>query len=448
MISFRRFKNTDPPALADVWNESHPARSAYPIRTPAVLERWIFSKPYFDADGLIVAVDDADNGKVVGYVLAGFGPNEELTALDYSQGVICSLGIRPSVQRHRRGPRSRPQGGGIPDHSRRHDSPSRAALALLSVRLRHLRRHQRAGLPRLRRRRRPVLQVARLRTRRHHLRLPQEARCAVGGLRYPLRALGERYETQVLRAAGVPSWWHDCVWGTLEPVEFRLLDKLSNNFLAARAVVWELEGYGWRWGFPSAGVIDIQVRQDLRKMGLAKLLMSQILRFLQDQFFGICELHAADDQPALVSLCRSVGMEQVDVGTTYIKRGTGTEAGNVLGRRTLLASRIRNPMNERRSRARRQMTSSRLITTPRKCRFKRIPLSNGHAARQNPHFSEVNHAQGHSHAPPERVRRHPRGLRNLRGLHHHRPRQGRRARRSGCGAPSTRPSGSPAPATT
>ena len=46
----------------------------------------------------------------------------------------------------------------------------------------------------------------------------------------------------------MPSWWHDCVWGTLEPVEFRLLDKLSNNFLAARAVpgLEELAGSVYR----------------------------------------------------------------------------------------------------------------------------------------------------------------------------------------------------------
>jgi len=100
VIVFRRFLNTDPPALADVWNESHTARGSFPLRTPALLERWVFSKPYFDPDGLIVAVDDADNNRVVGYALAGFGPNEELSALDYSQGVICSLGVRPTTQRH------------------------------------------------------------------------------------------------------------------------------------------------------------------------------------------------------------------------------------------------------------------------------------------------------------------------------------------------------------
>jgi GNAT superfamily N-acetyltransferase len=323
VISFRRFKNTDPPALADVWNESHPARSAYPIRTPAVLERWIFSKPYFDPDGLIVAVDDAADNKVVGYILAGFGPNEELSALDYSQGVICSLGVRPSAQRTgvardlvhkaeqyltsrgattlRAGPRWPycPFGFGIYGGT---NAPGFLASDTGADPFFKSLGYEPAGT-----------------TFVFHKKL--DVPLAITDARFAM--LRKRYETQVLRAAGVPSWWHDCVWGTLEPVEFRLLDKLINNFLAARAVVWELEGYGWRWGFPSAGVIDIQVRQDLRKQGLAKLLMSQILRFLQDQFFGICELHAADDQPALVALCRSVGMEQVDVGTTYIKKGTG-----------------------------------------------------------------------------------------------------------------------------
>jgi GNAT superfamily N-acetyltransferase len=131
--------------------------------------------------------------------------------------------------------------------------------------------------------------------------------------------LRRRYETQVLRTAAVQTWWHVAVWGTLEPVEFRLVDKLANNFPAARAVVWELEGYGWRWGTPSAGILDIQVRPDLRRQGMAKLLVSQVLRFLQDQFFGVCELQAPADRPDLVGLCKTATMDQIDVGTTYLK---------------------------------------------------------------------------------------------------------------------------------
>ena len=320
MISFRRFRNTDPPALADVWNESHPARSAYPLRTPALLDRWVFSKPYFDPDGLIVAVDEADSGKILGYALAGFGPNGALSALDKTNGVICSVAIRPNARRYgvarglvgkaeeyltargstvlRAGPRWPycPFGFGLYGGTNcpgflASDEGADPFFKSLGY-------------------------TAADTTLVFHKKL--EAPISIADGRFG--ALRKRYETQILRAASVPSWWHDCVWGVLEPVEFRMVDKQANSMPAARAVVWELEGYGWRWGFPSAGILDIQVRPDLRRQGLAKLLLAQVLRFLQDQFFGICELHAPAERPELIGLCRSATMEQVDVGTTYIKR--------------------------------------------------------------------------------------------------------------------------------
>jgi hypothetical protein len=43
------------------------------------------------------------------------------------------------------------------------------------------------------------------------------------------------------------------------------------------------------------------------------------LRFVQDQFFAIAEVQAPADRPEAVGLCQSVGLEQVDVGTTYRK---------------------------------------------------------------------------------------------------------------------------------
>src|SRR4029077_1169297 len=83
---------------------------------------------------------------------------------------------------------------------------------------------------------------------------------AVADTRFAL--LRRRYEVQVLRAASIGSWWQDCQWGMLEPVELGAVDKLP-NLPAARAVVWELEGFSWKWNYPSAGILDIQVRPDL-----------------------------------------------------------------------------------------------------------------------------------------------------------------------------------------
>ena len=317
VTTYRRFKNTDPPALADVWNESHTARGAYPLRTPSLLDRWVFSKPYFDPEGLIVAA--ADDGRVQGYALAGFAPTADLSALDPREGVICAVAVRPTDRRKgvgkglvqrleaylaargttqvRAGPvwPQCPFGFGLYGGT---NCPGFLASDPDADPFFKSLGYTEAGT-----------------TLVYQKKLDQPL--TIADARFGM--LRRRYETQVLRTAAVESWWQDCVWGTLEPVEFRMVDKLANNFPCARAVVWELEGYGWRWGFPSAGILDIQVRPDLRRQGMAKLLISQVLRFLQDQFFGICELHAPADRADLVALCRSVGMDQVDTGTTYLK---------------------------------------------------------------------------------------------------------------------------------
>ena len=57
-----------------------------------VFERCVLSKPFFDADGLIVA---ERNGQVVGFVHCGFGPNSDRSDLDYSKGIICILLTTP-----------------------------------------------------------------------------------------------------------------------------------------------------------------------------------------------------------------------------------------------------------------------------------------------------------------------------------------------------------------
>ena len=71
MIDYRTFRNTDPPALVDLWNDSFTGRGAAYLRGTVLLEYFSFAKPYFDPQGLIIA--SADN-HVVGFVHAGFGP--------------------------------------------------------------------------------------------------------------------------------------------------------------------------------------------------------------------------------------------------------------------------------------------------------------------------------------------------------------------------------------
>src|SRR5205085_279676 len=135
--------------------------------------------------------------------------------------------------------------------------------------------------------------------------------------------LRRRFDARLVQRSTVGTWWNECVVGLLEPVEFRLEEKPS-GVLAARALVWEMEGYSGRWNHPAAGVLEVQVRSDLRRQGLAKFLITQIMKTLQDQYFGIAEVQTSERNPSALALFRALGFEQVDVGRVYVK-GAGRE---------------------------------------------------------------------------------------------------------------------------
>src|SRR5262249_32184589 len=92
----RSFRNTDPPALADAWNEAFTGRGEIRLRHSSPFENYVFSKPYFDPAGLFLALDDHT---VVGFGHAGFGPNTNQSAPSPTEGVICAIGVRPAYRR-------------------------------------------------------------------------------------------------------------------------------------------------------------------------------------------------------------------------------------------------------------------------------------------------------------------------------------------------------------
>jgi ribosomal protein S18 acetylase RimI-like enzyme len=315
VIQYRPFRNDDPPHLVRIWNEAFPGRAAYLLRSSSPLEAWVFSKPYFDPEGLILAVD---NEHPVGFVHAGFGPNETQTAIDYRIGVTCILAV---VSAARRGG----VGAGLLRHAEEYMT-SRGARELYAGGLRPLNPFYfglyggsdspgfltadiEAG---------PFFERQGYQPHRtcfvFHRKLGQPLEIVdprFAGLR-------RRFDVQVLPRARVGTWWEESILGQLEPIEFRLEEKKTGQ-AAARAVYWEMEGFSWRWNYPAAGVMDIQVRADLRRQGLAKYLLSQLLRHLQEQYFGLAEVQTLDQNQAAIALFQSLGFEQVDTGRSYRK---------------------------------------------------------------------------------------------------------------------------------
>jgi ribosomal protein S18 acetylase RimI-like enzyme len=316
VIDYRTFRNTDPPLLIELWNSAFRGRGAVQFASASPLEYFVLAKPYFDPAGLIVA---AEGGVAVGIAHAGFGPNGAESDLNTSAGVTCVLGVRPT---HRR------RGIGS-ELLRRCETylASRGAREWLAgphwpLSPFYLGLYGGSDLPGFLASdadAEPFLlkhgYQAGATTQVLHRRLGR-APVVVDG-RFP--ALRRRYEPQLAPRAGKRSWWRECVLGPLEPLEFCLVDKTTGQ-VAARSEVWEMTGFRWRWNEPAVGVLGVTVHEGLRRQGLARFLLAQMLRQLQDQYFTIAEVQVAEtDEPAL-RLFRGLGFEPVDRGRVYRKQ--------------------------------------------------------------------------------------------------------------------------------
>ncbi|MGL6073094.1 MAG: GNAT family N-acetyltransferase [Fimbriiglobus sp.] len=292
-------------------------RGAYPLRSPQTLERWLFSKTFYTNDDLLFA-QDSETQKLVGFALMGLGPNEDFSALEPTQGVVCLVVVHPEFRR---------QGIGKELLSRAEAKLRERGATTITVGPQSPNSPYLFGLyggsncPGL-----LASDEAFTPFLAQHGYTPAastlvfqkklDAPLTIVDSRFGM--LRRRYDPQSLRVANISHWWQECQWGVLEPLEVRLFDKLT-SLPAARAVVWDLEGFAWRWNQPSAGILDVQVRQDLQRLGLGKLILSHVLRLLQDQFFAVAEMQVPSTDTAMIGLCKAVEMEQVDTGHSYRK---------------------------------------------------------------------------------------------------------------------------------
>lgn len=313
MVEFRTFRNTDPPGLVEVWNEAFAGRGAVRLAHGGALERFAFAKPYFDPDGLIVALDGATR---VGFAHAGFWPNGSETGISYAKGVVVALGVRPSHQRR----------GVGSELLRRAEAylRGRGARAIFAGPMRPLDPFyfgiyggsELPGFLGSETAAAPFLEAHGYRPWDTCLvfqrRLDEPV--AVTDGRFAL--LRRRFDAVALADVARRSWWRECVRGAVETSEVALVER-TNGRLAARASAWDMEGHSATWGLPAVGITDVEVHPDLRRQGLAKFLLCHLLRGWQDQYFGLAEVQTMERNPAAVALYRTLGFVQIDFGRTY-----------------------------------------------------------------------------------------------------------------------------------
>lgn len=310
MVQFRKFRNTDPPLLMEVWNESFLGRGAVHLQNVTLLERFVFAKPYFDPEGLIVAEVDE---RIIGFVHAGLSLNGE-----QGKGVISLIGVRPDFRRKR-------VGSDLMRHAetylRKRGAQVLQAGARGSANPFYLGLYGGSDSPGLLRSdhaAQPFFVRQGYQLKEQVLVLQRDLSKALKLADPRFVGLRTRYEMHVRSPRRLESYAQECDVGQLEPLEFFLQDRQSGAS-AASTLVWEMEGFSWRWGRPAVGLVNFHVDAALRRQGLAKYLLFSLMRQMQEQYFEIAELQLDESSPAALAFLQNMGFQQVDTGQVFVR---------------------------------------------------------------------------------------------------------------------------------
>jgi ribosomal protein S18 acetylase RimI-like enzyme len=314
MIEFRCFRNDDPPRLAEIWRTADLGPSAMQPMTAALLEAAVFSKPYFDRQGLFVALDD---GRAVGFAHAAFGPNADRSALDTSRGTTLLVVVVPHAEHDAIAAELITRcegylagrgatvilGGGSPDVGGFYlglyggsDVPgvldSSAAMQAA---------FRQAGYE-------TASRIAILRR-------------PLAGFRPPVNRLQLAIRrSTTLSVVDEPSrrtWWEAATTTGLALRRYVLRNQAEE--LLGSATFWDMQPLASAWGVMAAGLMHVDIEGPRRRQGLASYLVAEAMHDLASEGVSLIETHVSQGNSAALSLFEKLGFQAVEHGTVFRK---------------------------------------------------------------------------------------------------------------------------------
>ncbi len=318
MIHYRPFLNSDPPAIAEIWRSQAPSWALIQPMTPAVLDELVFSKPYYDRQGLILALED---DQPVGFAHAGFGPDPAYRRLEFSRGTTALLLVKPH-----------PAHESIAQELLRHSEQylrSQGATTLLGGATQELAPYYfglygGSLLPGVLAADTATVQLYRSAGYRER-EFCRILRRELAGFRPPvdrnLMQLRRQFQLQKELEALPTTWWHASLFGSTDVLRFTLVPK-SGGSPVVTASLWDIEPLASSWGVHAMGLLQLQVHDDTSTSTLVTFFLGELVRQLQDYSTTMVECQVAVDDSVLATVCRQLGFEEVDRGLLFDKEST------------------------------------------------------------------------------------------------------------------------------
>ena len=287
-----------------------------PVSAP-LLEHAVFSKLHFDRRGLIVATQ---NDVPVGFVHAGFGPNEEGTALDTTLGTTHMLMVRAG---HEYPGLADELLAASEDYLRSQGASVTYVGGIKPLNSFYLGLYGGSEIPGVLQSNQ-LLHDACLRRGYGESSRVSILQCDLAGFRPPVsrKVRQLRRPTRVVESHDpiATNWWEACVWGSQQRDCFELLEKDSGRVIAT-ASFWDIQPLSACWGICTAGCFDLNVEPDWRRRGCASYLLGEAFRLLRRRGVATIEAQTMSTNEAAKDLYRTLGFVEVDYGLVFRKNG-------------------------------------------------------------------------------------------------------------------------------
>ena len=313
MISYRSFRNGDPPALARLWNGCGLGRGAVAGLSVDVLDHLLFAQRHFDPRLVTVA---EEGGDVIGWSLAGHGPNAAGTGTDRARGVLAAVLVRPDrrgggvgrelVRRAVAGLRDRGAetvvAGGSPP-----DDPFLVGLYGGGEPAGFLDSDPAAA---------PFLAACGFRPARRIAVLQRDA-AERGRTGFQVLAARRKSHLRVSDERPDATWWWATRYGRLDTLRFELAPKSPAPVAPSAGVTLiGLDLYAARWGLRAVGLHGLRLGPG-GTPAHAQALLLDVCRRLREEAVDRLEIHADESDADRLALLARIGFERVDAGTVF-----------------------------------------------------------------------------------------------------------------------------------